>query len=63
MAKKKLEKGEPFITREDLKELRGLSKSFVKNKLGPIMYDLGHRTKLYKLSEVDNFLKQMKKAV
>lgn len=56
--KKQQVENESFVSRNELIQLRGLSLDFIKRELTPIMYNFGHKTKKYKLSEVDQFLAQ-----
>lgn len=58
--KKKHDNEERFISREELVNLRGLSLRYIRESLKAVEYDLGYRTKRYKLSEVDRFMAQKK---
>jgi len=60
--KKKIENVEKLLCREEVQKARGLSLRFIRENLKHIEYDLGYRTKRYKLSDVDLVLSQKKHA-
>lgn len=60
--KKKTDLEEALISRAELMELRGLSENFIRANLKSIEFNLGYRTRKYKLSEVDAYLAQKRVA-